>query len=100
MTRRRLNERGSSAPSEQALVDRDRRAGFQPTTTTELLMGDPIAGAGQSALDDHLSKRRDQIRQAIYQWLCYDAPPGLQIMMNSRLTELLISRIAEAMATL
>jgi hypothetical protein len=92
------HERGASAPSEQALADRDRRAGFQPTTTTELLMGDPIAGAGQSALDDRLSKRRDQIRQAIYQWIRDDAPTGLKMMMDGRLTELLISCIAEAMA--
>ena len=89
------HERGSSAPSEQALADRDGRAGLRPTTTTALLMGDPVAGAGRSALDD---KRRDQIRQAIYQWIRDDAPTGLKMMMSGRLTELLISRIAEAMA--
>jgi hypothetical protein len=30
-------------PSDQALVDRDRRSGLRPTTTTALLMGDPVA---------------------------------------------------------
>jgi hypothetical protein len=92
------HERGSSAPSVQALADRDRRAGLRPTTTTALLMGDPVAGADRSALDDRLRKRRDQIRQTIYQWIRDDAPTGLKMMMSSRLTELLISRIVEAMA--
>jgi hypothetical protein len=41
---------------------------------------------------------RDQIRRAIYQWIRDDAPTGLKMMMDGRLTELLISRIAEAMA--
>ena len=90
--------RGSSAPSEQALADRDRRAGLRPTTTTALLMGDPVAGGGQSALDDRFSKRRDQIEQAVYRWIRDDAPTGLKMMMSGRLTELLISRITEAMA--
>jgi hypothetical protein len=44
----------------------------------------------RSALDDRLSKRRDQIRQAIYQWICDDAPPGLKMMMSSRLNEQLL----------
>jgi hypothetical protein len=48
------HERGSSAPSEQALAIRDRRTGLRPTTTAALLMGDPVAGAGRSALDDRL----------------------------------------------
>ena len=85
----------TNPPSVQALADRDRRAGLRPTTTTALLMGDPVAGAGQSALDDRFSKRRDQIRRAIYQWIRDDAPTGLKMMMSSRLTELLINRIAE-----
>ena len=84
------HERGSSAPSAQALADRDRRAGLRPTTTTALLMGDPIAGAGRSAFDDRLSKRKDQIRQAIYQWIRDDAPTGLKMMMSSRLNEQLL----------
>jgi hypothetical protein len=61
-------------------------------------MGDPVAGAGRSALDDRRSKRKDQIRQAIYQWIRDDAPTGVKMMMNGRITELLINRIAEAMA--
>jgi hypothetical protein len=54
------HERGLSVPSDQALADRDRRAGLRPTTTTALLMGDPVAGAGRSALNDRLSKRSVQ----------------------------------------
>jgi hypothetical protein len=60
------HERGSSAPSEQALADRDRRAGLRPTTTTALLMGDPVAGAGRSALDEKRlkdSKPKDDERE-------------------------------------
>ena len=35
-----------SPPSDQALADRDRRANVVATTTTALLLGDPVAGAG------------------------------------------------------
>jgi hypothetical protein len=46
------HERGASAPSAEALADRDWRAALRPTTTTALLMGDPVPGTGRSALDE------------------------------------------------
>ena len=45
-----------------------------------------------------LASERTKIRQAIYQWIRDDAPTGVKMMMDGRLTELLINRIAEAMA--